>query len=139
MRGPRWGLVVGGVGIAALLSGCGAADAGAVSRTAASFYTAVGHHDGAAACHLLAAPTRAGLEQSAKQPCPKAVLGEQLPDVAHARHVEVHGQMAMVRWRGETTFLARYPAGWRVYAAGCTPPAQGSAHADHFDCTVQGG
>jgi hypothetical protein len=135
-------LGVAATAVAAVLGGCGAADRGEVSAAAQRFYDAVGSGDGSDACRLLAAPTRASLEQSAGKPCGQAVLEEHLPSggqVARAEGVEVHGQMAMVRWEGETTFLSRYADGWLVYAAGCTPPPDRSAHADRFDCTVQGG
>ena len=36
-------------------------------------------------------------------------------------------------WTGDTVFLLRFPDGWRVSAAGCTP--QGEAP---YDCEVQG-
>jgi hypothetical protein len=137
------GLVAGAVLASSLLGACGAADRGDVSDAAQRFYDAVGSGDGSGACGLLAAPTRASLEQSAGEPCAQAVLDEHLPpgagDLGLQDGVEVHGQMAMVRWARDTTFLARYADGWLVYAAGCTPPPERSAHADRFDCTLQGG
>ena len=130
----------GAVAAASLLGACGAADRGDVSSAAQRFYDAVGSGDGSAACLLLAAPTRASLEQSAGKPCDRAVLEEHLPSgAADTGAVEVHGQMAMVRWAGDTTFLSRYAEGWLVYAAGCTSPPERATHADRFDCTLQGG
>lgn len=136
----RTAALVMGVAVAApLLGGCGAADQGDVRDAAQRFYDAVGAGNGSGACRLLAAPTRASLEQSAGEPCPQAVLQEQLATSDRVTGVEVYGQMAMVRWARDTTFLSRYADGWLVYAAGCTPPPDRSAHADRFSCTIQGG
>jgi hypothetical protein len=132
-------LLAGAVVASSLLGACGAADRGDVSAAAQRFYDAVGSGNGVGACRLLAAPTRASLEQSAGKPCPQAVLQEQLPTSDRLVGVEVHGQMAMVRWARDTTFLSRYADGWLVYAAGCTPPPDRSAHADRFSCMLQGG
>ena len=33
----------------------------------------------------------------------------------------MYGQWAQVRLSGDTVFLAVFPGGWRVVAAGCTP------------------
>lgn len=86
---------------ASVLGGCGAADQGDVQEAARSFYEAVGSGNGATACGLLVPPTRAALEQSAGQPCGQAVVGDDLPPGDHLESVEVHGQMAMVRWWGD--------------------------------------
>jgi hypothetical protein len=139
MDATRAGLAAGAALACWVLGGCGAADQGDVTSAARSFYDAVGSGDGVRACAELAPPTRAGLEQSAGRPCGQAVLAEDLPPGDRVVGVEVHGQMAMVRWSTETTFLSRYADGWRVYAAGCTPPPERSAHADRYDCTIQGG
>lgn len=132
-------LATGAVAAASVLGACGAADRSDVSDAAQRFYEAVGSGDGAGACALLAAPTRAALEQSAGKPCAQAVLAEDLPTTDRVVDVEVHGQMAMVRWASDTTFLTRYAGGWLVYATDCTPPPDRSAHADRFTCTLQGG
>ena len=94
-------LVAGAVAASSLLGACGAADRGDVGGAAQRFYDAVGSGHGSVACGLLAAPTRAALEQSAGEPCAQAVLDEHLPtgggDLGLEDGVEVHGQMAMVR------------------------------------------
>lgn len=132
-------LTAGALAAASVLGACGAADKSDVSTAAQRFYDAVGSGDGAGACELLAAPTRASLEQSAGKPCGQAVLDEDLPTTDELIGVEVHGQMAMVRWTHDSTFLTRYADGWLVYATDCTPPPDRSAHADRFTCTLQGG
>jgi hypothetical protein len=45
----------------------------------------------------------------------------------------VYGQWAQVRLTGDVVFLAAFPGGWRVVAAGCSP--QGNRP---YDCTLQG-
>jgi hypothetical protein len=50
--------------------------------------------------------------------------------------VDVFGHDAIVRFSGDTVFLARFPEGWRVTAAGCQP---GPSDQKPYDCTVSGG
>jgi hypothetical protein len=46
----------------------------------------------------------------------------------------VYGQWAQVRFSGDTVFLAVFPDGWRVVAAGC------EARQDRpYHCRIQGG
>jgi hypothetical protein len=121
----------------ATLVGC---DAGAGQRDAAStaalrLLTAVSAKDGAAACGLLAPDTSAELEQSAGKPCAEAVLDEDLPGPATVTAVDVYGQWAQVVLTDDTVFLAAFPGGWRVVAAGCTPRGKDRP----YDCTLQGG
>lgn len=128
------------VGVAAavvglLLGGCGSARAQAASDTAGRFYAAVAQKDGADACAVLAPATRSELEQSSSEPCPKAVLDEQLPSVTKPVDVHAYETTAQVRYAGETVFLARFRSGWRVMAAGCSPQGRDKP----YDCTVQGG
>jgi hypothetical protein len=60
------------------------------------------------------------IEQSAGEPCAVAVLEEDLPAPADAADAAVYGQWAQIRLAGDTVFLAVFPDGWRVVAAGCT-------------------
>jgi hypothetical protein len=92
------------------------------------------HRDGAAVCRQLAPQTRAEVAQSGKKPCPQAVLDEDLPAAAAVRATQVWGRSAQVRTRDDTLFLAEFPVGWRVVAAGCRP--QGEMP---YDCQVKGG
>jgi hypothetical protein len=103
------------------------------SRGAAeSFYGAIAAQDGRTACDLLTPATRSELEKSAGKHCEEAVL-EELDPVEGTPSVDVYGTMAQARYDGETAFLTRFPDGWRVVAAGCTP-----AEADRYDCSVKG-
>ncbi|MDQ4007325.1 MAG: hypothetical protein M3211_04440 [Actinomycetota bacterium] len=89
--------------------------------------------NGVTACSLLAPQTAAELEQAANQPCPRAILGEDLPTVGGVRESRVFGTQGQVLLDGDIVFLAEFPEGWRVVAAGCTPRA-----ALPYDCLVKG-
>jgi hypothetical protein len=105
----------------------------AVSRAALRFTESVRQADGPRACAALAPTTRQELEQSAKSPCPKALLEEQLSYGGPVRSVQVYGQQARVVLDGDTLFLSSFPSGWRITAAGCEPrPGQ------PYDCQVKG-
>jgi hypothetical protein len=113
---------------------CGSSQDRAAREVADRFEAAVADRDGRTACALLAPETLAELEQSAREPCVEAVVGEGLPGVRDLEQVRVFGTMAQVRYGDETLFLARFPEGWKVMAAGCAPEP-----ADRYDCQVEGG
>ncbi|MEU7928448.1 hypothetical protein [Micromonospora sp. NPDC049801] len=96
--------------------------------------SAIAEKDGVGACSLLAPDTAAGLEHSVDRPCAEAILDEDLPGAGQVLASEVYGQQAQVRLDGDTVFLAVFPGGWRVVAAGCT--ARGDKP---YDCVLQGG
>jgi hypothetical protein len=129
---PAWWAVAGVVTL------CGCADVGsreaAAGDTAVRLLTAVAGKDGTAACAILAPDTVAELEQSAGKPCAQAVLDADLPAPSGVSGADVYGQWAQVRLAGETVFLAVFPGGWRVIAAGCEP-----RQSRPYDCTLQGG
>jgi hypothetical protein len=106
----------------------------AVADTAVRLSTAVRDHDGADACALLAPDTVAALERSADTVCADAILDERLPKPGTVRHVAVYGQWAQVVLDDDTVFLAVFPGGWRVVAAGCRPRGERP-----YDCVLQGG
>jgi hypothetical protein len=117
------------------LSSCGDGQDGAVTRTADSYAKALADQDGAAACSVLAPPTRSELEESSGQSCAKAVLDEAKTDLGSLQQVRAYGTMAEASFAGDTVFLTRYQSGWRVLAAACRPPSGAGA----YDCDVQGG
>lgn len=85
------------------------------------------------ACGLLAPQTLKALEET-EGPCAGA-LPDQLESAAGpAGSTEVYGKGAVVRLATDTIFLARFPEGWRVTAAGCTRQPEGRP----YDCTVKG-
>jgi hypothetical protein len=115
-----------------LLALTGCADGGrtaAAGAVASRMLAAVAAADGTTACALLAPRTAATFENA----CPRAILEQKLPPPGRVRSAQVFGQWAQVRLDGDTVFLAVFPGGWRVVAAGCTP--QGSRP---YDCTVEG-
>ncbi len=120
---------------AVLLAGCSSADdrADAAAEVATRMLTAVDAQDGTAACATLAHDTAEELEQSAGKPCPEAILEEDLPAPGRVLGADVYGQWAQVRLDDDTLFLAVFPDGWRVVAAGCTPRAERP-----YDCQVKG-
>jgi hypothetical protein len=119
-----------------LMAGCG--DLGsretAAGEVATRFLTAVAGKDGATACGTLAPDTAAELVQSAGKSCDQAILDQQLPAPATVSGTDVYGQWAQVRLSDDTLFLAVFPGGWRVVAAGCT-----ARKSRPYDCTLQGG
>jgi hypothetical protein len=121
---------------ALLLAGCASIGDRAATADARTmqFFRALNAGDGAAACALLAPDTAAELESSGGQPCARAILDEDLPAPGAVTATAVYGQHAQVRLTGDTVFLAAFPGGWRVVAAGCTPRA-----GRPYDCHVSGG
>ncbi len=113
---------------------CQAQDDPRPRDVAVDFEQALERSDGAAGCDLLAPGTRSELEQSAGEPCPVALPGEDLPAAGAVHDVATFGTMAQVRLAQDTLFLAEFRDGWRVVAAGCSPV---SGHP--YDCTLQGG
>lgn len=94
-----------------------------------------GRHD--RLCAALAPATLEELEQSAKSRCDRAIeqaVEERgLPAAGAVRGVDVYGDQARVVLEHDTVFLARFPAGWRVTAAGCRPRAK-----EPYQCEIKG-
>jgi hypothetical protein len=125
-----------GLSAVVLISGC--ADVGnredAAGQVATKLLAAVAGKDGATACATLAPDTAAELVQSADKSCNQAILDEDLPAPGAIEGADVYGQWAQVRLSDDTMFLAVFPGGWRVVAAGCEPRTSRP-----YDCTLQGG
>ena len=119
----------------AAVAGCGSvADReDAAADVAVRMLTAVDSQDGATACAALAPDTVEEIEQSAEKPCAEAILEEDLPAPGQVLGADVYGQWAQVRMDDDTLFLAAFPGGWRVVAAGCTPRGERP-----YDCLVKG-
>jgi hypothetical protein len=117
------------------LTGCSSGGAqDRVATVAQSFQAAWTGRDGPALCALLAPQTRSEVVQSAGQPCAKAVLSEDLPDASKVRSSRVWGRSAQVQLRSDTVFLAKFPGGWKVTAAGCAAQPE-----KPYDCQIAGG
>jgi hypothetical protein len=123
------------LGLAAVLAGCGAPQEqrDTAAQVAQRLLTAVQQRDGATACDQLAPATRSAVEDQAGKPCPEAIGDEDLPQPGDVRTVDVYGQWARVVLADDTVFLATFPQGWRVVAAGCTPQGR-----QPYQCSVEG-
>ena len=124
--------LVGGCAVLAV-GGC-AAPPGPAGSTASRFVAAVGRSAWSTACAMLAPVTRDDLEQSAGTPCADALAQVGLEPAGPVVRVEVFGTMAQARMGQDTVFLARFPGGWKVLAAGCSPQV-----GRPYDCRLQGG
>lgn len=127
--------VLAGVAALALLTACSPAGGReqAADEVAERLYAALGASDGRAACDLLAPDTAESVADD--QPCAEAILEEDLPDQpGRVTRTEVYGQQAQVKLTGDTVFLAAFPGGWRVVAAGCTARGGGRP----YDCELEG-
>ncbi len=114
------------------VSGCASSHAPDAADAASRFYQAFEGSDGATACGLLAPKTREEVERSSGTDCASAILDEQLPSVKTRSKATVFGDQAQVKFGSETVFLAEFPDGWKVVAAGCTPNGDLP-----YDCEVQ--
>jgi hypothetical protein len=127
----RWTCVVGAAMLGIVgTAGCTAAEEPTVAAAAGRFAGALARHDGATACTLLTDDARHDAETFGRS-CPAQLAT--LPDPGAIQGVEVWEEAAQVHLAGDTLFLLRFPDGWRVSAAGCTP--QGDAP---YRCEVQG-
>jgi hypothetical protein len=120
--------------VAVMASGCGAQTESAPRRLASDFAQAVAARNAAKACALLAPETRSELEQSAGEPCVRALGREDLPSPGRLRHFASFGTMAQATFARDVVFLTEFKSGWRVMAAGCTPQPERP-----YDCQLQGG
>ncbi|MFI9235315.1 hypothetical protein [Streptomyces sp. NPDC053079] len=84
-------------------------------------------------CAALAPGTREEVEESAGRPCEQALDRQELPAAGAVRHVDLYGDQARAVLEHDTLFLARFPAGWMVTAAGCEPRPE-----QPYQCAVKG-
>jgi hypothetical protein len=116
------------------VSGCGhlgsTEDANA-SQAAENFDRSLS--DPSRACQLLAPGTLSELQNSFG-PCRQSLPKQDLPAAARVLKVDVYGQDAMVVLNGDVLFLARFPDGWKVTAAGCRLQSPGRP----YTCTLKG-
>lgn len=108
--------MVGLLSAAVLLAGCAVDAAQQEIVAAASEFVRA---DAERACALLAPQTLESLERRAKAACPPALAALGLPKDVDVRRAEVAGESGQVQFGDDVVFLARFPDGWRVTAAGC--------------------
>ena len=121
--------------VLALATGCSSVGphSDSAGSTAKRFHEALVGSEPAAACELLAPGTLTELEQHADTSCPQALADAGLPNAAIVTSTDVYGTNARVVLDGDTVFLARFGAHWKVTAAGCEPrPGL------PYDCDVKG-
>jgi hypothetical protein len=137
---PWWGprpaacctVVAAGLIAVSACTGPGADQAGQVAGS----FTRLASDDPGKACDLLAPGTREEVEKAAEKSCAEALPDEDLPDPSPLVSVEVYGHDAIARFGNDTVFLARFPEGWRITAAGCQA---GPNDAKPYDCDISGG
>jgi hypothetical protein len=104
-----------------LLAGCsGSPETETVHNLTARFETALADHDGPAACALLAAEAVRRLQDLRPEGCVQALPTLTLP-ASPPSSAQVWADTAQVRTATDTVFLRRFPDGWRIIGAGCTP------------------
>lgn len=97
------------------LTGC----SGVADQEAGSAAAAFAGAEPAKACELLAPDTLDKLEQSSGKKCEEALAALKLPTGTGVEGVTVAGESAQVKLADQVVFLARFPQGWLVTAAGC--------------------
>ncbi|MFI6930782.1 hypothetical protein [Streptomyces sp. NPDC050287] len=105
-----------------------------VRDAATAFEQALGDRAYDRMCAALAPGTADEVEQSAGSPCPKALGEESLTRGGAVRLVDVYGHQARAVLARDTLFLSRFPAGWKVVAAGCSERPQ-----QPYRCMIKGG
>lgn len=115
------------------LAGCAGDGRGGAAADAATRLLAAAHGgDGATACALLAPDTAAEVGKDSGS-CPDGILAADLPAPGAVTGVDVYGQWARVTTAADTVFVAAFPGGWRVVAAGCRDRGERP-----YDCAVRG-
>lgn len=109
------GRAVAGSLVLLLLAGCGDVAANDAEAAAVAFVRAAP----AEACGLLAPATADAVVNRARTDCAQALPTLGLPPPSSVRRVEVAGESAQVQLADQVVFLAHFPDGWRVTAAGC--------------------
>ncbi|HEY8619138.1 MAG TPA: hypothetical protein VIM01_03570 [Dermatophilaceae bacterium] len=130
-----YGLVAALLCVLVLVTGCSSVgpDPSRADSAALRFHQALTSGEPAAACGLLAPATLKEVEQSAHTPCAQALADAGIPDATAVTTTDVYGTNARVVLNGDTVFLARFGAQWKVTAAGCKPrPGL------PYDCAVKG-
>ncbi|MGW7465990.1 hypothetical protein ACWGJT_15105 [Streptomyces xantholiticus] len=140
MRGRWYGPGVGALAVITAVSACGSLSErrDEVTMGVARFEQALGAGQYERLCAALAPATREELEQSAKSPCQqaigRAIEDQELPAAGGVRGVDVYGDQARVVLERDTLFLAHFPVGWKVTAAGCLTRPQRP-----YECEIKGG
>jgi len=122
------------VGLCALAALCGCSS-DLTQREAAGAALEFVRASPAVACQLLAPDTLEELSSDAGTSCAVALAELNLPRTGSVRSVEVAGESAQVKLDDQVIFLARFPEGWRVTAAGCR--RTDADPSSSYDCEVE--
>ena len=130
-------VTLGAVLVALVLGGCGTADDREQARNAViRFYHAIEEGRGAAACGELSTATISQLESQSGQRCARAITDVRLkPGAVERTQVFITNAKVDVA-SGESTFLNRERAGWKLSAVGCKAE-QGKPRDRPLDCEVE--
>ncbi|MFV2121545.1 hypothetical protein ACE14D_25170, partial [Streptomyces sp. Act-28] len=82
---------------------------------------------------LLAPATREALARDPGPSCETGLSDAALPVPGRIRTTDVYGHQARVVMEHDTYFVTRFPDGWKVRAAGCSPRPERP-----YDCRVKG-
>ena len=104
-----------------------------MEQVAERFHAALDAEDGAAACDRLSQDAQEELASSGDS-CEAAILESGVASKGRVEKVQVFDTAAQVRYDEDVVFLADYPDGWKIIAAGCTPEAEAP-----YDCQIDGG
>ena len=116
-----------------LATGCsGSPENETVQDVTSRFESALADHDGSAACSLLAAGAVRRVQDLRPEGCAQALPTLALP-ASPPGSTQVWGDTAQVRTTADTVFLRRFPDGWRIIGAGCTPRDE-----QPYQCKVDG-
>ncbi|MBP2326826.1 hypothetical protein JOF56_007211 [Kibdelosporangium banguiense] len=116
-----------------LLAGCGdSSETATVREVTTRFESAMVSHDSSTACSLLAPEAVRRIDGLRPEGCVQALSSLKIPS-APPGDTQVWGDTAQVRTSADTLFLRRFPGGWRIIGAGCTPRGE-----QPYECTVDG-
>jgi len=131
----RAAAVLGALVVLGTLTACNGAGSSQAGQAASSF-AGLAKSDPSKACALLTEHTRHKVEKDAKKSCPDALGDQDLPDASAVRTIDVYGHDARVVLDQDVVFLAQFPDGWKVTAAGCKPQQHRD---DPYECEISGG
>lgn len=140
MRGRWYGPAAGALVVLTTVSACDTLSArrDGVTAEVTRFERALVAGQFGRLCAALAPATREELEQSARSRCEQAigqaVEEQELRAAGAVRGVDVYGSQARVLLEQDTVFLAHFPTGWKLTAAGCRPRPQRP-----YQCEIKGG
>jgi hypothetical protein len=118
-------------GACVVLTGCSSVQVPQVEEVATTFEDPAA--DPRTRCDLLAPATLAAFERDEEASCAEAIQQVPLGGGGEIESVEIWGGDAQVRSSGDTLFLTRTRAGWRVTAAACEPRGEAP-----YECGVDG-